>query len=170
MHGAYLDIETGDTQMTTYECHVTCRDGSRSPVQPPRMITISWQQKARSYDNLRELARAAYGPEATIRDVHESVARYARQPQLQLLIGRHPMNYRLTYELHASLLVSARQRAHDFARQAATDTQLNQDQVEYVSDCADDARRDAWAHLHAAKRAKLLAEFHADGFSVGRAS
>lgn len=54
--------------------------------------------------------------------------------------------------LHLSLARDDIRRARAFFNQAATDVQLNQDQIDYVIDCAHDARRDARRHIEAAVR------------------
>lgn len=52
--------------------------------------------------------------------------------------------------LHRSLARSDIRRARAFFNQAAADRQLNQDQIDYVIDCAHDARKDARKHIEAA--------------------
>lgn len=77
------------------------------------------------------------------------------------------MNAQTAYELHASLLLSSRKRARDFAAMAR-DPQLNADQADYARDCAYDARKDAIAHLHAARRFKFTAQMNRAGLMAGR--
>lgn len=52
--------------------------------------------------------------------------------------------------LHLSLARDDIRRARAFFNQAATDVQLNADQIDYVIDCAHDARRDAREHIRKA--------------------
>ncbi len=54
--------------------------------------------------------------------------------------------------LHLSLARDDICRARQFFNQAATDAQLNQDQIDYVIDCAHDFQRDARRHIEAAVR------------------
>lgn len=77
------------------------------------------------------------------------------------------MNAQLAYELHASLLLSARARARDFAQQSVS-IYCDSAQAELARDYAADARKDAWSHLRAAKFAKMVADFREHGFRMGR--
>lgn len=77
------------------------------------------------------------------------------------------MNAHLAYELHASLLLSARHRARDFAAQAVS-IYCDSEQSEMARDYAADARKDAWMHLRAAKFAKIVADFREHGMKMGR--
>lgn len=54
--------------------------------------------------------------------------------------------------LHLSLARDDIRRARAFFNQAATDVQLNADQIDYVIDCAHDCQRDARRHIEAAVR------------------